>query len=72
MKERIHLFCLERKTTRVKKMCGFKNIWILVDMAQTFFSHQPMSAVAFPFVCDRWYNAVDARVFAGKGALKCV
>ena len=47
MKERIHLFCLERKTTPVKKMGSFKNIWIRVDRAQTFF--QSSACQLFPF-----------------------
>ena len=73
MKERIHLFCLERKTTRVKKICAVLKISGFVWTGpKLFFSHQPMSAVAFPFLCDRWYNAVVGRVFAGKSALKCV
>ena len=72
MKERIHLFCLERKTTRERKCTVLKISGFVWTGPKLFFSHQPMSAVAFPFVCDRWNNAVAPRVFAEKSALKCV
>ena len=72
MKERILLFCLERKTTRERKCTVLKISGFVWTGPKLFFSHQPMSAVAFPFVCDRWNNAVAARVFAGKSALKRV
>ena len=70
MKERIHLFCLERKTTRERKCTVLKISGFVWTGPKLFFSHQPMSAVAFPFVCDRWNNAVPLEFSREKSALK--